>query len=173
MHIGKNKVSNVFCAAGGWKGGSIRDSDFLESYAENTTVNLEPALLASYFGVQHLEKNGLLVLTGAAAAMQPQPNMLAYGMCKATTHYLLQSISQDDELVKAKRNITAIAVLPEVIDTVANRFSMPNADTSAWTKPEDIASEYAKWLLDPTSRPLSGSLMLVRRENGATSWSSV
>lgn len=27
---GKAKVSNVFCAAGGWKGGSIRDSDFLQ-----------------------------------------------------------------------------------------------------------------------------------------------
>ncbi|CAN0195113.1 unnamed protein product [Ectocarpus fasciculatus] len=132
--LGKSKVSNVFCSAGGWKGGSIRDSDFLQSFAENNTVNLEPALLASYFGVQYLDKNGLLVLTGAAAALAPQPNMLAYGMCKATTHYMIQSIAQDEELGESKKNVTAVAVLPEVIDTVANRFSMPNADTSTWCK---------------------------------------
>lgn len=28
--LGKEKVSSVFCAAGGWKGGSIRDTDFLQ-----------------------------------------------------------------------------------------------------------------------------------------------
>ena len=47
----KSKVSNVFCAAGGWKGGSIRDSDFVQFFHCNHTVNLEPEILATHFGI--------------------------------------------------------------------------------------------------------------------------
>jgi len=35
--------------------------------------------------------------------------------------------------------IRANAVLPSVIDTPGNRASQPDADTSKWVKPEEIA----------------------------------
>lgn len=130
----KHKVSNVFCAAGGWKGGSIRDSDFLQVFADNHNVNLEPALLASYFGIKHLAPDGLLVLTGAAAALGPTPDMLAYGMAKSSSHYMVESIAKDE--VVSKDNIAAVAILPQVIDTLTNRFAMPNADHTTWVKVE-------------------------------------
>ncbi len=31
------------------------------------------------------------------------------------------------------------SILPSIIDTVANRKAMPNADFATWPKPEDIA----------------------------------
>jgi dihydropteridine reductase len=130
--LGKHKASNVFCAAGGWKGGAVRDSDFLQIFADNHKVNLEPALLACHFGIANLAHNGLLVVTGAAAALGPTPNMLAYGLAKSATHYMIQSIAHDESV--KNDGISAIAVLPQVIDTLTNRFSMPNADYTTWTK---------------------------------------
>jgi dihydropteridine reductase len=163
--LSKHKVSNVFCAAGGWKGGSIRDTDFVQVFHDNHTVNLEPAILATHFGLKYMAKNGLLVLTGAAAALSPTPDMLAYGMAKSSCHFMVQSIAQDQALIQDR--IAAVAILPQVIDTISNRFAMPQADFSTWTKvfivvldfvsilgvklllyyqPEDIAAHYLKWI---------------------------
>lgn len=127
-----DKVSNVFCAAGGWKGGSIRDGDFLHVYTESHRVNVEPAILAAYYGVQYLAHGGLMALTGASSVMQPTPGMLAYGLAKRTTHNLIQTVAED-EFVK-QEGISVVGILPSIIDTFSNRFNMPNADFNQWTQ---------------------------------------
>lgn len=75
---GKN-VSGVFCAAGGWMGGSIAESNFLEVISKMHSMNLEPAALAANISSNHLDNNGILVLTGASAALNPVPFMIGYG----------------------------------------------------------------------------------------------
>ncbi len=40
-----------------------------------------------------------------------------------------------------ENNITANVIIPSVIDTLANRQSMPKADFSKWVKPDVIADK--------------------------------
>ncbi|MBV9806621.1 MAG: SDR family oxidoreductase, partial [Solirubrobacterales bacterium] len=52
------------------------------------------------------------------------------------------------------------AILPSVIDTPANRASMPDADHERWVKPAEIAGVIAH-LLSDDSRPTSGAAVPV------------
>jgi NAD(P)-dependent dehydrogenase (short-subunit alcohol dehydrogenase family) len=51
-------------------------------------------------------------------------------------------------------------ILPSVIDTPANRVSMPNADHEKWVKPAEIAGVIAH-LLSDNSTPTSGAAVPV------------
>ena len=109
-----------------------------------------------------------LVFTGAAAARggSATPGMLGYGMAKAATHQLASSLrvlassvaDKETEELQEEQGIvgegkeepycgiigtgrtTVLAVLPQTIDTPANREGMPGADFSSWTRPEAIAT---------------------------------
>lgn len=72
----------------------------------------------------------MVVLTGASAALGTTPGMLGYGMSKAATHFLVQSMAADPLFRKA----TVAAILPVTIDTPSNRMAMPNAKHDDWTK---------------------------------------
>ena len=48
------------------------------------------------------------------------------------------------------------AVLPSVIDTPANRKAMPDADTSKWVQPAEIA-RVIRFLVSDDSAPTSGA----------------
>ncbi|HVI17554.1 MAG TPA: SDR family oxidoreductase, partial [Gaiellales bacterium] len=48
------------------------------------------------------------------------------------------------------------AVLPSVIDTPANRTSMPDADHGSWVGPAEIA-EVIQFLSSAASSPISGA----------------
>ena len=52
------------------------------------------------------------------------------------------------------------AILPSVIDTPANRASMPKADHLKWVQPGEIAGVVA-FLLSDDSRPTSGAAVPV------------
>jgi NAD(P)-dependent dehydrogenase (short-subunit alcohol dehydrogenase family) len=52
------------------------------------------------------------------------------------------------------------AVLPDTIDTPANRAAMPGADYSRWTPPESIAGAIA-WLVSPDNASVTGTLLPV------------
>ena len=54
----------------------------------------------------------------------------------------------------------ANAILPSVIDTPANRASMPNGDFGKWVKPAAIAGVIAH-LLSDDSAPTSGAAVPV------------
>jgi NAD(P)-dependent dehydrogenase (short-subunit alcohol dehydrogenase family) len=53
-------------------------------------------------------------------------------------------------------NITVNAILPSIIDTPANRASMPNADFSRWPKAEEVA-RVLLFLASDDARLISGA----------------
>lgn len=124
--------SGVFCTAGGWMGGKIGDNNFLNILEQMNLMNLETAALSSNLAVNYLDNNGLLILTGAQAALNPCPNMIGYGVSKSATHYLLSSIVKDEDFIK--KSCRAYGILPNTIDTPANRAAMPGANHLSWTK---------------------------------------
>ncbi len=72
------------------------------------------------------------------------PGMAAYGMTKAATHQLLDTISQTGSGGLPMSSL-AVAILPVTIDSAGNRAAMPDADKSTWTNPRDIAERLFAW----------------------------
>ncbi|MCP4249661.1 MAG: SDR family oxidoreductase, partial [bacterium] len=58
---------------------------------------------------------------------------------KAAVLNLTQSLAAEYQ----GRGVTVNAVVPTIIDTPANRRSMPYADTSSWLAPDDLAGVIA------------------------------
>lgn len=61
-------------------------------------MNIRSALGASHVASKLLKENGLLVLTGASAALNATPGMIAYGITKAATHHLIKSLAVEGGL---------------------------------------------------------------------------
>jgi NAD(P)-dependent dehydrogenase (short-subunit alcohol dehydrogenase family) len=61
--------------------------------------------------------------------------MVAYTASKAAVAALTVALAEE----VAGRNILVNAVAPSVMDTPANRKSMPKADHAAWPKVEEVA----------------------------------
>jgi len=154
-------------AAGTWAGGSISEIDSLDSISSMSFINLRSAINASYLGVHLLRPGALMMLTGAAAALEPTPGMIGYGLSKAATHHLIRSVAADPSLAPG---CTVVGVLPDVLDTEGNRAAMPDADFSAWTNPDAVGDRVVRWMGDKTLRPESGSLVKVHTVNGKAVW---
>jgi NAD(P)-dependent dehydrogenase (short-subunit alcohol dehydrogenase family) len=82
--------------------------------------------------------------------------MAAYAASKAA----VVSLARSAALEWKPRGVRVNAVLPDVIDTPANRRAMPNADVSRWAKPEQVA-EVMVWLCSKGAAAVSGNAILV------------
>lgn len=146
------KVHAVVCAAGGWAGGGLDDAEALIEGAEAMIFACyKTSITAACVASQHMEEGGLLVLTGSAAATTPNAGavgMLGYCMAKSATHYLSQVVSKAGLPADSR----SVCLLPEVLDTPANRAAMPDADQSEWTSPDELAEMVRGWA-DACSSP--------------------
>ena len=61
----------------------------------------------------------------------------AYGMCKSAVHHLAESVAAEKSDI-ANRKV--VCLLPTMLDTPANRKSMPDADFSKWTSTDTVAN---------------------------------
>lgn len=99
---------------------------------------------------------GRIVNVGSRAAAEGAPGKIAYVAAKSAllgmTRALAAEVRGDGILVNA--------VLPDTIDTPANRAAMPGADTSKWSRPSDIAGVIA-WLAGPGNGTATGGLIPV------------
>jgi NAD(P)-dependent dehydrogenase (short-subunit alcohol dehydrogenase family) len=95
---------------------------------------------------------GSIVCVGTKAALEPFSGASGYVVSKAAVLALVNALAveyRDD-------GIRANAILPSVIDTPANRKSMPDADHSKWVPPAQIA-RVVRFLCSPDSAPTSGA----------------
>ena len=79
----------MLCTAGAFELSTIKDKDSIARYQRIDQANFAPALLTSHLATQYLSPEGLLMLTGSAAAFEGPVNY-AYGfsLSKMTTHAL-------------------------------------------------------------------------------------
>ena len=80
----------------------------------------------------------------------------AYNVSKAGLVSLTASIARDYHL----KGVTANVLLPSIIDTPANRSSMPDGKTSRWVKPEDLA-ETMLFLCSDAAASINGAAIPV------------
>lgn len=78
---------------------------------------------------------GAVVNISAKAAFDHAGGASAYAASKAAAVAMVDALAEDLRGTGVRVN----SILPSIIDTLANRRAMPNADFSKWPKPEEIA----------------------------------
>jgi NAD(P)-dependent dehydrogenase (short-subunit alcohol dehydrogenase family) len=89
--------------------------------------------------MQWQENGGRLVLVGARPALDPAAGkgMVAYSLSKSLVFSLADLLNAAGE----GKSVYTSVIVPSIIDTPANRASMPKADFSTWVRPEELADK--------------------------------
>jgi NAD(P)-dependent dehydrogenase (short-subunit alcohol dehydrogenase family) len=124
-------------AVGGYAGGKrvweIDPSDFDRMLRLNLMAGFVLARAVAPAMVR--QNRGWIVNIASKAAVDHQANSAAYAASKAAALALFDSLAAELK----SYNVNVNSVLPSIMDTPANRQSMPNADFSKWPKTEDVA----------------------------------
>lgn len=139
---------------GGWAGGTnVEDLHDLSLLDRMLRLNLRSATAVAAEGLRHMGPGGgRVVLVGSKTAKVPAAGQAAYSAAKAGVLSLVGTLAA--ELGGSGR--TANAVVPDIIDTPANRAAMPDADVSRWLPPRAVGNVVA-WLGGADSWPVNGA----------------
>jgi NAD(P)-dependent dehydrogenase (short-subunit alcohol dehydrogenase family) len=138
-------------------GGRVHETP-IEDFERQFQLNLRPAYLMVQAVVPHMLSGGggSIVCVGSRAALRPFAGAAGYVASKAAVAAFTEVVA-----VEYKNDgIRCNAILPSVIDTPANRASMPNADHDKWVQPAEIAGVIS-FLLSDASAPTSGAVIPV------------
>ena len=133
--------------AGGFAAGQPVAETPVEAFEASFALNLRPTYLVTQAAIPHLAPDGAIVCTSSASAREPFGGGAGYAASKAAVTAFARAV--------AKEGVRCNVIAPSLIDTPANRASMPE---SAWPKlipPERIA-ELVLWLCSPESAALNG-----------------
>jgi NAD(P)-dependent dehydrogenase (short-subunit alcohol dehydrogenase family) len=126
--------------AGGFAFAPIEKSDkaLLMGQVETNLVSAYLCCRAAVQAMRRAGSGGRIVNIAARPALEPRQgaSMTAYTAAKAGVAALTAALGEE----VAKDGILVNAVAPSIMDTPANRKSMPNADFSAWPKVEEVAA---------------------------------
>ena len=142
--------------AGGFAFETVSEGDpatWQRMYALNVTT----ALNASRAAIPHLlgSSAARIINIGALGALQAGAGMGAYAASKSGVHRLTEALAAEH-----KGKITVNAVLPSIIDTAANRASMPKSDFSKWVAPKELA-DIILFLASDAASAVTGALLPV------------
>jgi NAD(P)-dependent dehydrogenase (short-subunit alcohol dehydrogenase family) len=132
------------------QGGRVHETP-IDEFERQFTLNLRPTYLVTAAAIPRMS-TGTVVCVGTRAALRPFPGAAGYVASKAALLALVRALDAEyrDEGIRIN------AVLPSVIDTPANRSSMPDADHESWVGPGEIA-EVIHFLSSDASSPISGA----------------
>ena len=138
---GGDGVRAVVNLVGGFAAGGRVHETSPDVLDEQLRVNLRPAWLVTSAALPALLAGGggSVVCVSSRAALQPFPGGAAYAIAKRAVLGLVDALDAEYRSDGVRVN----AVLPSVIDTPANRASMPDADPSAWVTPDQLAATIA------------------------------
>jgi NAD(P)-dependent dehydrogenase (short-subunit alcohol dehydrogenase family) len=153
-HFGK--VDALINIAGGFAFETVADGD-PKTWQRMYALNVLTALNATRAAIPHLaaSASARIVNIGAMGALQAAAGMGPYAASKAAVHRLTEALAAE-----WKGKITVNAVLPSIIDTPANRASMPKADFSKWVTPQELA-DVILFLASDAASAVTGALLPV------------
>jgi NAD(P)-dependent dehydrogenase (short-subunit alcohol dehydrogenase family) len=153
-HFGR--IDALVNIAGGFAFEAVAGGD-TNTWQRMYALNVLTALNASRAAIGHLTASGAgrIVNVGALAALQASSGMGPYAASKSGVHRLTEALAAE-----WKGKITVNAVLPSIIDTPANRASMPQADFGKWVAPQELA-EVILFLISDAASAVTGALIPV------------
>ena len=102
------------------------------------------------------------MFTGAAACFEGPVNFAyGYATSKIATHHLALQMAERTEIPEKSSVCT---IMPQIIDTPANRKDMPDADKSEWQPPDKIAQLVRGWA-QGENRPANGAYARLTYKN--------
>lgn len=151
------RIDGVVHTVGGFAYAPIAESDgalFERMFRINvlTTANIMAATLPP----MRRAGRGSLVAIGAGAGVKAPSGLAAYAAAKAGVLRLVESFADEAKADGVRIN----AVLPSIIDTPMNRAEMPQADTSKWVLPAQLAAVIG-FLLSDDSVAVTGAALAV------------
>jgi len=146
--------------AGGYAGGKIVDTDKAD-LMKLIEINLMTSYLccrAAVRAMQQRQSGGRIVNVSARPGLEWRTgtNQTAYAASKAAVAALTAALAEE----VAKEGILVNAVVPSVMDTAANRESMPKANHANWPKVEEVAQTIL-FLASPDNQVTRGGLVPV------------
>jgi len=153
-HFGR--LDALINIAGGFAFETVADGD-PKTWQRMYALNVTTALNASRAAIPHLAASSAprIINIGAMGAVQAGAGMGAYAASKAGVHRLTEALAAE-----LKGKATVNAVLPSIIDTAANRASMPKSDFSKWVTPQELA-EVILFLAGDAASAVTGALLPV------------
>jgi NAD(P)-dependent dehydrogenase (short-subunit alcohol dehydrogenase family) len=144
--------------AGGFAMSPIAETR-LADYEKMHALNAITAFLCAREAVRAMRRGGgggRIVNVISRAALAPGAGSLAYTASKAEVAALTEALAA--EVLGDRILVNAIA--PSIIDTPANRASMPGVDHATWPKAEEIA-QVIGFLAGTSNTLISGALVPV------------
>ncbi|MDP9345287.1 MAG: SDR family NAD(P)-dependent oxidoreductase [Actinomycetota bacterium] len=139
---------------GGFHAGDRIHEEPIETFEAQLRLNLRPTYLACAAAIPAMlaAGEGAIVCVSSRAALQPFPGAAAYATAKAAVLAFVDAlhVEYNDDGIRAN------AIVPSIIDTPANRASMPDADPGTWVRPEEIAQAIL-FLCSPEASALGGA----------------
>jgi NAD(P)-dependent dehydrogenase (short-subunit alcohol dehydrogenase family) len=148
------RLDAVVNTVGAFRGGQPVHADERETWDFLFDVNLTPAVLVAraVIPVMLRQGSGRIINIASRNAFRGTANYAAYSAAKAALVRLTESLA--DEV--RTHGITVNCVVPGTIDTPQNRQAMPDADTSAWVSPAQLADVIA-FLVAAESSAITGA----------------
>jgi NAD(P)-dependent dehydrogenase (short-subunit alcohol dehydrogenase family) len=139
---------------GGFAAGGRFHEEPIETLEKMLALNLMTAARMCRAALPSLMQGdgGTIVCVGAKHALAPFPGGAAASTSKAALLALVKALDAEYRQDGVRVN----AILPNLIDTPANRASDPDADTSKWVQPAEIA-RVIRFLSSSDSAPISGA----------------
>jgi len=122
---------------GGYAGGKNLWETESKTYHLMVDLNLNASFAVAKAAASAMvkQKSGSIVNIASKAALDHAAGSSAYSAAKAAALALIDCLAQELKGTGVRVN----SILPSIIDTEANRRSMPGSDFSKWPRPEDIA----------------------------------
>lgn len=133
--------------------GRVHETDIAD-FEEQLRLNLRPAYLLTATALPHLiaAGGGAVVCTASRAALRPFSGAAGYITSKAGVLAFVSALAVE----YAHDNVRVNAIVPNVIDTPANRAAQPGSDRRGWTAPADIA-KVVRYLCEDESATVTGA----------------
>ncbi len=109
----------------------------LEEWNRMMDINLKSAFLCTREALRKMKGQpyGRIVNISAMTGLYPSAGRAPYAISKAAVSLFTDIVAQEQK----GTGVTMNAIAPSIIDTEANRQSMPGEDYARWVKPEHIA----------------------------------